>query len=89
MHEDKSLIYKTEAEPVIMHCLYVFILCIYIYCVYIVFILYLYCVYIVYILCLYCVYIYCIFISRGAEGPGREILQRPPSVRPSRLVFAL
>ena len=22
-----------------------------------------------------------IFISRGAEGPGREILQRPPSVR--------
>ena len=21
-----------------------------------------------------------IFISRGAEGPGREILQRPPSV---------
>ena len=35
-------------------------------------------------------------ISRGAEGPGREILQRPPSVRlsvcpsvPSRLVFAL
>ena len=24
-----------------------------------------------------------IFISRGAEGPGREILQRPPSVRPS------
>ena len=21
------------------------------------------------------------FISRGAEGPGREILQRPPSVR--------
>ena len=30
-----------------------------------------------------------IFISRGAEGPGREILQRPPSVCPSRLVFAL
>ena len=32
-------------------------------------------------------------ISRGAEGPGREILQRPPSVClsvcPSRLVFAL
>ena len=32
-------------------------------------------------------------ISRGAEGPGRDILQRPPSVRPSvrpsRLVFAL
>ena len=24
-----------------------------------------------------------IFISRGAEGPGREILQRPPSVCPS------
>ena len=22
-----------------------------------------------------------VFISRGAEGPGREILQRPPSVR--------
>ena len=22
-------------------------------------------------------------ISRGAEGPGREILQRPPSVRSS------
>ena len=41
----------------------------------------------------------CLFISRGAEGPGREILQRPPSlclsvcpsvsIRPSRLVFAL
>ena len=38
-----------------------------------------------------------LFISRGAEGPGRDILQRPPSVcpsvrpsvRPSRLVFAL
>ena len=34
-----------------------------------------------------------VFISRGAEGPGREILQRPPSVHPSvcpsRLVFAL
>ena len=40
-----------------------------------------------------------VFISRGAGGPGREILQRPPScpsrlsvrpsVRPSRLVFAL
>ena len=38
-----------------------------------------------------------LFISRGAEGPGREILQRPPSVRPSVhpsvcpscLVFAL
>ena len=40
-----------------------------------------------------------IFISRGAEGPGREILQRPPpprpsvclcpSVSPSSLVFAL
>ena len=41
-----------------------------------------------------------IIISRGAEGPGREILQRPPSVRlsvrpsvrlsvcPSRLVFS-
>ena len=35
-------------------------------------------------------------ISRGAEGPGREILQTPPvrpsvcpSVCPSRLVFAL
>ena len=26
---------------------------------------------------------YAIFISRGAEGPGREILQRPPSVCPS------
>ena len=24
-----------------------------------------------------------VIISRGAEGPGREILQRPPSVRPS------
>ena len=24
---------------------------------------------------------YCFIISRGAEGPGREILQRPPSVR--------
>ena len=23
----------------------------------------------------------CFIISRGAEGPGREILQRPPSVR--------
>ena len=23
----------------------------------------------------------CLVISRGAEGPGREILQRPPSVR--------
>ena len=43
----------------------------------------------------------CFLISRGAEGPGREILQRPPSVRlsvrlsvrpsvcPSHLVFAL
>ena len=34
-----------------------------------------------------------LIISRGAEGPGREILQRPPSVClsvcPSRLVFAL
>ena len=30
-----------------------------------------------------------IVISRGAEGPGREILQRRLSVRPSRLVFAL
>ena len=26
---------------------------------------------------------YGFFISRGAEGPGREILKRPPSVRPS------
>ena len=42
-------------------------------------------------------YITIFIISRGAEGPGREILQRPPSVRPSvclsvcpsRLVFAL
>ena len=25
-------------------------------------------------------YINTIFISHGAEGPGREILQRPPSV---------
>ena len=42
--------------------------------------------------------LWCVFIiSRGAGGPGREILQRPPSVclsvrpsvRPSRLVFAL
>ena len=40
---------------------------------------------------------YGLVISRGAEGPGREILQRPPSVClsvrpsvcPSRLVFAL
>ena len=34
-----------------------------------------------------------VFISRCAEGPGREILQRPPSVHPSvcpsRLVFTL
>ena len=36
-----------------------------------------------------------VFISRGAEGPGREILECPPSVsvrlsvRPSHLVFAL
>ena len=33
-----------------------------------------------------------LIVSRGAEGPEREILQRPPSVRPSicpsRLVFA-
>ena len=27
------------------------------------------------------VFLMTIFISRGAEGPGREILQRPPSVR--------
>ena len=40
--------------------------------------------------------LYVLIISRGAEGPGREILQRPPiclsvhlSVCPSRLVFAL
>ena len=26
---------------------------------------------------------YPVIISRGTEGPGREILQRPPSVRPS------
>ena len=24
---------------------------------------------------------FCFVISRGADGPGREILQRPPSVR--------
>ena len=28
-----------------------------------------------------------LIISRGAEGPGREILQRPPSVRPSVCLY--
>ena len=42
-----------------------------------------------------CIYCALFVMSRGAEGPGREILQRPPpppvclSVCPSRLVFAL